>query len=79
MHLSCVDYCDVFISCLNTYSDGTHSLQSKQLIETLQYSTSTVIHMTPVHQLIFTYPFTVEDPLVSEWCNDTFLHICSNK
>ncbi len=23
-----VDYCDVFISCLDTYSDGTHSLQT---------------------------------------------------
>ncbi len=23
-----VDYCDVFISCLDSYSDGTHSLQS---------------------------------------------------
>ncbi len=22
-----VDYCDVFISCLDSYSDGTHSLQ----------------------------------------------------
>ncbi len=22
-----VDYCDVFISCLNSHSDGTHSLQ----------------------------------------------------
>ncbi len=27
MDCSCVDYCDVFISCLNTHSDGTHSLQ----------------------------------------------------
>ncbi len=25
---SCVDYCDVFISCLDSHSDGTHSLQS---------------------------------------------------
>ncbi len=25
--LECVDYCDVFISCLDSYSDGTHSLQ----------------------------------------------------
>ncbi len=24
-----VDYCDVFISCLDSHSDGTHSLQSK--------------------------------------------------
>ncbi len=23
----CVDYCDVFISCLDFHSDGTHSLQ----------------------------------------------------
>ncbi len=23
-----VDYCDVFISCLDSHSDGTHSLQS---------------------------------------------------
>ncbi len=22
-----VDYCDVFINCLNSHSDGTHSLQ----------------------------------------------------
>ncbi len=22
-----VDYCDVFISCLDSHSDGTHSLQ----------------------------------------------------
>ncbi len=25
--LSTVDYCDVFISCLDSHSDGTHSLQ----------------------------------------------------
>ncbi len=25
---SAVDYCDVFISCLDSHSDGTHSLQS---------------------------------------------------
>ncbi len=25
---STVDYCDVFIGCLDSYSDGTHSLQS---------------------------------------------------
>ncbi len=24
-----VDYCDVFISCLDSHSDGTHSLQKK--------------------------------------------------
>ncbi len=28
MDWSHVDYCDVFISCLNSHSDGTHSLQS---------------------------------------------------
>ncbi len=28
MNWSGVDYCDVFISCLDSYSDGTHSLQS---------------------------------------------------
>ncbi len=22
------------------------------------------------------HPFTAEDPLVSKWCNDTFLQIC---
>ncbi len=27
MDWSGVDYCDVFISCLDTHSDGTHSLQ----------------------------------------------------
>ncbi len=27
MKWSCVDYCDVFISCLKSHSDGTHSLQ----------------------------------------------------
>ncbi len=25
--IRCVDYCDVFISCLDSHSDGTHSLQ----------------------------------------------------
>ncbi len=29
MDWSHVDYCDVFISCLNSHSDGTHSLQSE--------------------------------------------------
>ncbi len=29
MDWSHVDYCDVFISCLDSHSDGTHSLQSK--------------------------------------------------
>ncbi len=24
-----MDYCDVFISCLKSHSDGTHSLQSE--------------------------------------------------
>ncbi len=28
MNWSRVDYCDVFISCLDSHSDGTHSLQS---------------------------------------------------
>ncbi len=28
MDWSVVDYCDVFISCLDSHSDGTHSLQS---------------------------------------------------
>ncbi len=28
MDWSGVDYCDVFISCLDSDSDGTHSLQS---------------------------------------------------
>ncbi len=28
MDWSGVDYCDVFISCLDSHSDGTHSLQS---------------------------------------------------
>ncbi len=27
MDWSGVDYCDVFISCLDSHSDGTHSLQ----------------------------------------------------
>ncbi len=27
LHGSLVDYCDVFISCSNSHSDGTHSLQ----------------------------------------------------
>ncbi len=27
-----VDYCDVFISCLDSHSDGTHSLQRKPLL-----------------------------------------------
>ncbi len=29
MDWSGVDYCDVFISCLDSHSDGTHSLQRK--------------------------------------------------
>ncbi len=29
MDLSHVDYCDVFISCLDSHSDGTHSLQRR--------------------------------------------------
>ncbi len=28
-----VDYCDVFISCLDSHSDGTHSLQRIQVME----------------------------------------------
>ncbi len=40
---SCVDYCDVFISCLDSF---------------------------------WRHPFTAEDPLVSKWCNATFLQIC---
>ncbi len=27
MDWSCVDYCDIFISSLDSHSDGTHSLQ----------------------------------------------------
>ncbi len=29
-----VDYCDIFISCLNSHSDGTHSLQRIHWIQT---------------------------------------------
>ncbi len=29
MDWSGVDYCDVFISCFDSHSDGTHSLQSE--------------------------------------------------
>ncbi len=25
------------------------------------------------------HPFTTNDPLVSKWCNDTFLQICSDE
>ncbi len=32
MYRACVDYCDVFISCLDSHSDGTHSLQSNPLV-----------------------------------------------
>ncbi len=45
MDWSCVDYCDVFISCLDSF---------------------------------WRHPFTPEDPLVSKWCNATFLQICSD-
>ncbi len=40
-----VDYCDVFISCLDSF---------------------------------WRHPFTAEDPLVSKWCNATFLQIYSD-
>ncbi len=33
MDWSGVDYCDVFISCLDSHSDGTHSLQSEQIMQ----------------------------------------------
>ncbi len=39
-----LDYCDVFISCLD-----------------------------------WRHPFTADDPLVSKWCNATFLQICSDE
>ncbi len=32
MDWSHVDYCDVFISCLDSHSDGTHSLQRSQQV-----------------------------------------------
>ncbi len=41
-----VDYCDVFISCLDSF---------------------------------WRHPFTAEEPLVSKWCNATFLKICSDE
>ncbi len=31
-----VDYCDVFISCLVSHSDGTHSLQRIKLLNLMQ-------------------------------------------
>ncbi len=34
MDWSGVDYCDVFISCLDSHYDGTHSLQSIHWRET---------------------------------------------
>ncbi len=33
-----VDYCDVFISCLDSYSDGTHSLQQIFIIGWILYA-----------------------------------------
>ncbi len=53
----------------------------------------TIIHTTPVQQLMscearscenkeeqfWRYPFTAEDPPVSNWWNDTLLQICSHE
>ncbi len=33
-----VDYCDVFISCLDSHSDGTHSLQRIHLSHSLGWN-----------------------------------------
>ncbi len=42
MDWSGVDYCDVFISCLDSHSDGTHSLQSIYL-----WASHVMLHFCP--------------------------------
>ncbi len=99
-----VDYCDVFNSCLNSHSDGTHSLQRIHwwylwIIVMFLSVVLTLILTAPIHcrgsiggicgllwcfyqwfgLSFWWHPMTAEDPLVSNWCNATFLQICHDE
>ncbi len=76
MDWNCVDYCDVFTSCLDSYSDGTHSLQrihwwasdvmlhfSKSDEEKLIYILNGLrVSQLSAHWLNWGYSFSEKDP-----------------
>ncbi len=61
MYWSGVDYCDVFISCLDSHSDGTHSLVSKWCISpNLFWWRKTHLHLGwPEVECIFIFGWTI--------------------
>ncbi len=38
-----------------------------------------IVMFLPAGLSIWRHPFTAEDPLLSKWCNATFLQICSDE
>ncbi len=79
MDWSGVDYCDVLISCLDSRSDGTHSLQTIRLWASdvmLHFSKSvpmkkhTHLHVQPQGVLVFISGWTVSSSLTS-WEGET--------
>ncbi len=55
------------------------SFSLKMLIDGLEWCALLVMFLSAVLTLILTAPFTAEHPLVSKWCNATFLQICSDE
>ncbi len=53
-----VDYCYVFISCLNSYSDGTHSLQRIHW-----WASDVRLHLSKIVQICFSEPSKLIDIL----------------
>ncbi len=49
MDWSGVDYCDVFISCLDSHSDGTHSLQRIHWWDTMLHFWKKLIYVLEGH------------------------------
>ncbi len=54
MDWSAVDYCDVFNSCLDSYSDGTHSLHPY-----ITQQTSPEIRLDPQHQTLRNFLYSL--------------------
>ncbi len=73
--------CDVFISCLDSHSDGTHSLERilffKFICTTL--FTMQIVAKQLYRKLHFYIIISNSLSLVSKWCNATFLQICSDE
>ncbi len=81
-----VDYCDVFISCLDSHSDGTHSLQSIHCwasVVMLHFSRSVLMNYWLNYSIksvsLWHWPYAIQQVLSSQYLWNRFsffIHFC---